>query len=229
MVMDVKKDIDKIIKSILVIIGFWYSSYLQYIPVILFNLDTKKLTNSDLVLLSLFSSLVFAIILIIIYFNDLKKELKIYKDNLGNNIDVGIKYWMIGMLIMIVSNVLINLIFKTGGAQNEKVVQKMLKAFPLVMIFNAGVIAPFTEEIVFRKSLKDIISNKWVFAFTSFLLFGGAHVIGNEITFANLLYIIPYGAFGFTFALAYYETDTIYTSMVMHIIHNMVLLVASIV
>ena len=175
MVMDVKKDIEKIIKSILVIIGFWYSSYLQYIPVILFNLDTKKITNSDLVLLSLFSSLVFAIILVIIYFNDLKKELKIYKDNLGNNIDVGIKHWMIGMLIMIVSNVLINLIFKTGGAQNEKVVQKMLKAFPLVMIFNAGVIAPFTEEIVFRKSLKDIISNKWVFAFTSFLLFGGAH------------------------------------------------------
>ena len=224
-----KYNINKIIKTILVILGFWYSAYLQYVPVILFNLNPSKLTNSDKALLSLFSSIVFAIILIIIYFDDLKKEFKKYKDNLGNDIDVGIKYWMIGMIIMMTSNALINLIFKTGGAENEKIVQTMLKSSPLVMLISAGVIAPFTEEIVFRKSLKDIFSNKWLFAFMSFLLFGGAHVIGNEITFANLLYIIPYGAFGFTFALAYYETDTIYTSMVMHIAHNMFLLITSII
>ena len=96
------------------------------------------------------------------------------------------------------------------------------------MVIIAGFIAPFNEEIVFRKTLKDVFKNKWVFAFLSFLLFGGAHVIGEATTLIDYLYIIPYGALGGAFALAYHDTDTIFTSLTLHMVHNLVLSLLSI-
>ena len=42
--------------------------------------------------------------------------------------------------------------------------------------------------------------------------------INSSNNIVDILYIVPYGAFGATFAYAYYKTDTIYTSMLFHII-----------
>jgi membrane protease YdiL (CAAX protease family) len=98
------------------------------------------------------------------------------------------------------------------------------------MMVEAGFLAPFTEEIVFRKTLKDAIGKyKWLFMVLSFLLFGGAHVIGNATSWVDYLYIIPYGSLGAAFALSYYKTDTIFTPMSMHIVHNLILTIISIV
>ena len=44
----------------------------------------------------------------------------------------------------------------------------------------------------------------------------------------DYLYIIPYGALGGAFALAYYETKTVFTSMSFHMIHNIILVLMSI-
>lgn len=52
---------------------------------------------------------------------------------------------------MITSNLILLTIFKAGGANNENIVQTMIKALPWLMIIDAGLIAPFNEEIVFRK------------------------------------------------------------------------------
>ena len=51
------------------------------------------------------------------------------------------------------------------------------------------------------------------------LLFGGMHLLSAS-SLKELLFIIPYGSLGFFFAKAYYETDNIYTSIIMHIFHN---------
>jgi len=39
-------------------------------------------------------------------------------------------------------------------------------------------------------------------------------------TLIDLVYIVPYGALGFAFALSYDKTKTIYSSIAMHMIHN---------
>ena len=130
---------------------------------------------------------------------------------------------------MMVSNLIITYVFKAGGAGNENAVQEMIKSLPWLMVIDAGILAPFNEEIVFRKTLKDVFSNKWIFILGSFLLFGGAHVLGNVNTWVDCLYIIPYGALGGAFAFAYSKTDTVFTSMSMHMIHNLILVVFSII
>ena len=218
-----------IIKGIIVFIIFYSSSYIQYIPVKLFNINIQTMSITMKAVLSTFASLVIVFILFILYRKDLKKDFKDFWKNKENYFDIGIRYWVIGLVIMLVSNFILNFIFKTGGANNEKIVQTLIKAAPLLMFIDAGILAPFTEEIVFRKTIKDVFKNKWVFVILSFILFGGAHVISSSKTIADYLYIIPYGSLGASLALAYYKTNNIFTSISMHTIHNVALILLSIV
>ena len=227
--MQKKTLIKNIFKLIVVFILFNESYLFQYIPIIIFRLDVKKLTMSNNVLLNIFANICLLIILILMYRKELRKDFKKFKKDIVSNLNVGFNYWTVGLFIMIVSNVIINLVFKTGGAGNEQAVQKMISTLPFMMLIDAAFIAPINEEIVFRKTLMDIFKNKYVFSFLSFLIFGLVHVIGNVSSWADYLYIIPYGAMGLTFALADYKTDTIFTSICMHMFHNFALTLISII
>ena len=217
-----------IIKGIIVFIIFELSTYLQYIPIKLFNIDIKTMNYSTAVVLSTFSSVIVFFILFLMYRKDLKKYFKDFWKNKENYMDIGIRCWIIGLLIMFVSNFILNFLLKAGGAANEKAVQTMIKSLPILMIIDAGFIAPFNEEIIFRKALKDIFKNKWLFITISFLLFGGVHVVSSANTLLDYLFIIPYGALGASFAYAYYKTDNLFTSITLHMIHNIILIILSI-
>lgn len=228
MILESKKLIKNIVRGLLVFFLFWYSSYFQLIPILLLKMNIKNLSGSMQVALSAFSGLVVSLILFLVYRKSLKEDFKKFRDNFDENIDSGFKCWSAGLLVMMVSNIILTVVFKSGGANNENAVQEMIKSLPWLMLINAGIIAPFNEEIVFRKTLKDIFKNKWLFIFFSFLLFGGAHVIGSATTLVDYLYIIPYGSLGAAFAVAYYKTDTVFTSLSLHMIHNTILALISI-
>lgn len=228
MILESKKLIKNIVRGLLVFFLFWYSSYFQLIPILLLKMNIKNLSGSMQVALSAFSGLVVSLILFLVYRKSLKEDFKKFRDNFDENIDTGFKCWGAGLLVMMVSNIILTVVFKSGGANNENAVQEMIKSLPWLMLINAGIIAPFNEEIVFRKTLKDIFKNKWLFIFFSFLLFGGAHVIGSATTIVDYLYIIPYGSLGAAFAVAYYKTDTVFTSLSLHMIHNTILALISI-
>lgn len=223
-----KKIIINILKGLFVYLIFKFSVLLQYIPIILFKLDINNLSNKMQVVLSTFSSFILLLLLLLIYNKSLKDEFLIFKKNLLKNIDTGFKAWFIGLLIMMISNYILLTVFKTNGANNENIVQSLIKALPWLMLIDTGFIAPVNEEIVFRKTLKDIFKNKWLFIGASFLIFGAVHVIGAATCLTDYLYIIPYGALGGAFAYAYYKTSTIYTSIFMHMFHNTILTLISI-
>lgn len=162
-----------------------------------------------------------------IYRKELKAEWKIFRSKLEINLDTMVKYWTIGLVLMMASNMLINLIFNTGQAENEQAVQSMISALPWAMLIDAGLLAPFTEEIVFRKSFRNIFGKGKLFVLVSGLVFGGLHVI-NATNPVGYLYIIPYSCLGIAFALMYNKTDSIYASIFMHMFHNTVLTLLSI-
>lgn len=207
---------------------FELSVYLQYIPIILFKIDIKTINIATATVISSFSTIVTFIILFLIYRKDLKKDFKVFFKNKDKYMDVGIRCWIIGLAIMFLSNLVLNYILQAGGANNEKAVQAMIKSAPFLMLIDAGLLAPFNEEIVFRKTLKDIFKNKWIFVGLSFLLFGGVHVVSSAKTIFDYLYIIPYGALGGAFAYAYYETDNVFTPISIHMLHNTILILISI-
>ena len=220
----------KLCKSAITYFIFFNSIIFQYIIIILFKIDRSKIKGnySFAILLSVIAALCVAFILFIIYRKDLVKEFKIFKKNIVECIDTGLGCWVVGLVIMAFSNIIIAYFFKTGGANNENAVQSLIKVSPILMAIDACIIAPFNEEIVFRKAIRDISFNKYIFIFLSFLAFGGAHVLGSANSIGEYLYIIPYGALGAMFAVAYSKTDTFFTSLLFHIIHNTSLIIISI-
>lgn len=216
-----------LIKGALVFLLFCFIDYIEYIPLILLRI--KTISGALAVILNTMKNVILAGILFIVYRKDLLREWDIFKANAVDNLDTGTKYWFLGLVGMIVSNTLINLLFKTGAAGNEQAVQSYINYLPWLMLINAGIIGPFCEEIVFRKAFKDVFKNKWAFVIMSGFVFGLLHVIGSYNSWVDILFIFPYGFLGSAFAMAYYETDTIFTSYFLHFFHNTILILSSII
>lgn len=221
-------NIKQLLKGIILFILFYYSSLLQLIPISLFNINMKTASNDTKVLLTTFSNILLLLILIIIYRKELKEEWKKFKNNFLVNIDCSIKYWLVGLFFMMVSNIIIAFILGVGQAENEKAVQEMISSLPWLMLIVAGIIAPIIEEIIFRKCFKNAFNNKWLFIITSGIVFGALHVVTSFNSPIELLYIIPYSSLGISFAYMYSKTDTIYTSVTAHMLHNTILTLLSI-
>ena len=212
-------NIKNLIVLCLLFLLFFFSYYFRIIPIKLFRLNPKK----DNAILTLFSDIVLLIILLLIYRKELIKEFKIFKKNFLDNIDIATKYWLLGLFIMLISNLIISFILKVDTANNEKLVRNMISNSPWIMLLTAGIIAPIIEELVFRKSFKNAFPNKYIFIISSGLIFGMLHVV-SATTMLELLYIIPYSSLGIAFAIIYYKTDTIFSSIFVHILHNSILI-----
>ena len=143
--------------------------------------------------------------------------------------DIGIKYWLIGLVVMMISNIFIGLFLTQATATNEQGVQELIKSSSIISIITIGIIAPIIEEITFRKAFRDIFKNDLAFILLSGLIFGGLHVILSISSPWDLFYIIPYSSLGIAFGKIYQQSDNIYTSIIMHIFHNTVLTTVSII
>ncbi|MDD6272147.1 MAG: type II CAAX endopeptidase family protein [bacterium] len=174
---------------------------------------------------SILSEIIFILLLFFVYYKDLNKEFKTFKNNFKDCIKNGFKYYVAGYLCMIFFNLIITIVLK-DISQNESGVRTLLYNLPLYAFINIAIFAPLAEELSFRKSLSTVLKNKYIFALVSGLLFGGAHlmtnIINNTFAFTDLIYILPYGSLGFAFALMNEKTKTTFTSITMHAFHNSV-------
>lgn len=223
-----KSYMKNILKSGIVFILFFFASLLQLIPIYIFKMDINHITNSQQLLLTLFSDSILLLILIILYFKTLKEDFKELKGNFYKLIDIGFKYWLIGLIVMMVSNILISLFITQAQAGNEEGVQELIHSSSILSLITVGVLAPVIEELTFRKAFRDVFKNKIIFVLASGLIFGGLHVILSLNSYWDLFYIIPYSSLGIAFGYMYVKTDNIYASMIMHIFHNTVLTALSI-
>ena len=165
------------------------------------------------------------IIFYLIYRKELNKEFFKYIRHFGEYFSFGFKWWIIGLCIMIGSNLIIQIIYPSV-ANNEAAIQNAMASMPLYIAFSSCFFAPFVEEIIFRKSLRKVFNNDFLFILMSGLLFGLVHNL-TSLDSGQVLYMIPYGAFGCVFAYMYTKTRTIFTSMMFHFIHNTVLVFIS--
>ena len=227
--MEQEENYKPIINLALVLLLFYCSSLFQLIPIYLFKIDIKNCSEFALNIVRLFPNLTLSIILFFIYRKDLIKDFKDFIKNFGIITDVAIKYWVLGFALMILSNSLISALTPVNISENEQSVRAMISTTPVVAFFFICVFAPFIEEIIFRKSFKDALHNKWLFIIMSGIVFGLLHVISSINSFYDLLYIIPYSLLGLFFALTYYETNNIFSTIFVHFSHNLLLLIINII
>lgn len=221
-------DIKKLPLSIIVFCAFFLSSLFQLIPISIFNLDINKIAAHEQLLLTLFSDSILIIILFILYFKTLKNDFKKIKGNFYSMVDTGFKYWLIGLIVMMVSNILIGLLITQAQAGNEQSVQELIHSSSILSVITVGVLAPIIEELVFRKAFRDTFKNNILFVLASGLVFGSLHVLLSLNSLWDLFYIIPYSSLGIAFGYMYVKTDNIYTSIIMHMFHNTALTILSI-
>ena len=197
-----------------------------YLPAC-FNIILKYIGINNDNLSSIISLAVYLFVIAFVYFQELKNEFKVFKRDFKNCVDTGLKYWLLGFFIMIVSNLIINYLIMGGNiAANEEMNRQAILENPLLYtIMTIGVFAPFIEEILFRKSTDKIFKKEIYYYVLSGVLFGFAHVMADLSSVLNLLYIIPYGALGYVFALMDKKTNTIFTSIMFHSLHNLLTLI----
>ena len=150
-------------------------------------------------------------------FKDFKKNhLKYFKENF--------KYYLLGLLIMFVSNAIIIFILNNGIAGNEEAVRGMIVENPIFSYILAVFFAPVLEELVFRQGFRLAIKNDVAFVLASGLIFGFIHILTDFSGLSSFLYLIPYSSLGLAFAYILAKTDNIFTTIGLHMMHNGILL-----
>lgn len=216
-------NIKTIAKSIFVIL-LYYIFYEIIIKVMsLIGLNISDFSSLQKIITFTIFDILLIISLYFIYKKDLKKEFLLFKNNFKEFFEKYTKYWLLGIVLMSIINSIIMFITPSDVANNEELVRGLIDKFPLYGFFSAALVAPFVEEIVFRKTFKDIIKNKYLLIILCGLAFGTIHVIESYTKITDLLYIFSYGVFGSVFAYIYYKTNTVFTSMFFHFIHNTML------
>lgn len=208
-------------KKLAIFLALVFSFLFFEIIYIIMGFDFNKMSDNTYLILMVLKYIVFLVVFYVMYHKYLKEKWIDFKLNFKEYAKIAFKDWFAGFLIMIVSNLIISS-FISGLGENEEAVQSLISATPWIAFIMTSFFAPITEEMIFRKSLKDAINNKYLFMILSGFIFGLIHVMSASNPWEYLL-IIPYGSLGFVFAKTLYDTDNIYTTIMVHAFHNAML------
>lgn len=219
-----KEYIIKALKAGAALFLYFVLSNLQALPFILLNIDTSTLSQTFRIFYSLFYELFLLMIILLLFLDDLKKAYSDLKKNHKKYFSSCFKYWIIGLLVMMFSNLILQKFSTNGIAGNEQTINELFEVSPLYIWISAVLIAPFMEELLFRQGIRNIFKNDILFILISGIFFGSLHVIGNVQNFWDFLYIIPYSSLGIAFAYMLYKTKNIFVTIGFHFMHNGILM-----
>jgi len=207
---------------------FFFGTLFQLIPIYILDLDIKNISGSGQILLTLFSNIITAIILIIIYYKSLKKDFIKFKNNFFEIFETSFQIWVIGLALMAFFNIIINYFSPNEIANNEEAIRTMISVSPVFMLLNTAILAPIIEELTFRKSFRIVFKNNIAFILISGIVFGALHVITSITNTYDYLYLLPYCSLGIAFSYMYYKTDNIFAPIFMHFMHNSIMTILNI-
>lgn len=133
---------------------------------------------------------------------------------------------------MIVLNLILNSFTGQATSDNQAEINGALKNIPLVTILLSTVFAPICEEMVFRgciyRKLRD--NGYWLATIFTSLAFGFVHVSSAFVSgnYKDLLYLITYSALGYFLCDAYEKSGSVYTTISMHLLINLVSVILNI-
>lgn len=123
-------------------------------------------------------------------------------------------------------NSLISLFTGLSTSNNQNQIVETFKMSPLLMTCTTTIYAPIVEEITFRGAIFRPLrkyTNFWIAAFISGFSFGFIHVLDSLImgNFTDLWFIFTYGTLGLLFCYVYEKNHSIYASIGLHFLNNL--------
>lgn len=207
----------------LVLLSYFILSSLESVPFSLLGINLNEVNMIIKVAYMIIYEILLMILIMFILRKSLKKDFLDIKKNHKKYFESCFKYWIISLIVMMFSNLIINVI--TGNiAANEQQLRDLFQISPIYIFFSAVIFAPVVEELTFRRAIKNIFKTDILFILVSGLLFGFLHVATNFSSLWDLLYLIPYSAPGIAFAYMLKKYDNIFVSMGFHFMHNGILM-----
>jgi len=213
------KTIKNITIGISVILFFFIVNSIAILPFEILNIDYNKLPMYIKTIYLVFYDITIITVLFLIYLKRIKNDFTDFKKNNIYYLENYIKYWFIALGLMILSNALI-MFFTDSIAGNQEAINELFNKNPFYIFFSAVLIAPITEEIVFRLSFRYIFKNDWLFIIMSGLSFGFIHILSAESILNELIFLIPYSIPGMIFAYVLVKSKNIFVPIGLHFIHN---------
>ena len=206
-----------IIIGILVFLGYLLLS--KYADNILILLGFNKLSTPLKLIVSIIYEILILLTVIFIYLKTIVNDFIDYKQNIKYYIDNYLKYWFLNLGLMMITNIIIINITNINSSTNQEYITKLLGKYPLYTIVATILIAPLTEELIFRLNIRKIFKNNIIFIITSGLVFGALHLT-VATSLKELLFIIPYSIPGFIFAYTLTKSKNIFVPISLHTMHN---------
>ena len=203
------------IKSILVIISYFA------LPYVIALISKSNMIDTMLYLL-------YAFILIFLYkqvfisdFKDIKKNWKKY-----------LIHMLISIVLIFVSMVLINLIVGVlfnvkGTSENDFSLLTTFKENSLIVVLLTCIYYPLVEGIIFRKSVRDIIDNKWFFIMFSAIFYFFFNIVYTSMSFNNIMSSVCYLSTMMIVSHFYWKTNNFTLSVLVMSIFNLVVCLLS--
>lgn len=220
-----KKKIINILISIIIFLLYYFFPYILDFLIEISNIDLSNFSAPVIIILLILMELIPVLFLVIIYRKDLKKEFKIHKETIKDNFDNYIRLWLLALILMTISNTIIQLFTGSDISNNEQAVRDIASLLPIYSLFSTCICAPIGEELAYRKTIGNIFPNRKLAIVMSGLIFGLAHVLGTYTGLIDFLYVIPYGLFGAVFMYMYLNSKTICSTMTIHFLHNTILMI----
>ena len=214
------KDIIKMVKGIgtfflFLFVNLYTPIYQQYIVKYYSFTPTWVLLTLGIIMELLLLS-----IIVLINYKDIMRQIKDISKNYDSYFKKYFKYWIIAFIVMAFSNFIIALLTNSTVSANEEAIRQIFNISPIYIFISAVIIAPLTEELVFRLGFRNTFQSKWLYILASGVTFGALHVVLSYTNMIELLYVIPYSALGIAFAYMMYETKNVFVSVGYHFLHN---------
>lgn len=216
----------KIIKNLLILLSYFLYEAIVLIIINALDIDVSKLNFIQKNIYLFVIDIIYLVSLVFIYRKELKEDFKDFKENGAGYIFKYAPLYLLGVILMGITNALLVKVTGMEMSTNEQNVRTLIKYYPLYMSFSSVMYAPIVEELIFRKSIKNLFNDNILFVLMSGLIFGLIHVVGTGNEGINeILMGIPYIIMGLDFAYIYAKTKNIFTTMTLHSIHNLTLLI----
>lgn len=168
--------------------------------------------------------MLFALLILYLYRNTFKKDFKDIIENKKKYLSSILINVALIFVIMLITNALIGMLFDIKQtSENDYSLLAMFKKSPFVLILLTSIYYPVVEGVIFRKSVRDIIDNKWMFIIFSSVFYFFFNIAYTSLSFTSIITSLCYLFSMMLLSSYYYKTNNFTASVIVMMIYNLII------
>lgn len=198
--------------------------YFIYTTVVSSILNVFGIT--DQVIAVFIADLLFFLGIVILYKDTIKEGfLNFIKElSLSKKILFIVKWVVILFVINILGGIITEMIFPALAEDgNTDSIYSIASISTLYAIFKTLIFAPIAEELIFKKTVRELISNNLSFIITSSLIYALVNIMYTDITYLTIIDLLRYFVFSSVLSYIYVKNkDNIFMPMLIKFFYNLI-------